>query len=141
MSGFDWLILDTHIWIWWVKQDRQLSPAIARRLEETQAGLAISSISIYEAVLQIRRGRLEIDLPLQKWLHAATVETGVEILALNAEIAAKAAALPLHHGDPLDRMIIATALHHDAEIVSADSQFPRYEALAGRLISNQGLKP
>ncbi|MEO5341167.1 MAG: type II toxin-antitoxin system VapC family toxin [Magnetococcus sp. MYC-9] len=138
MIGSDRLILlDTHIWIWWVKQDRQLAPVVTRRLAETRAGIAISSISTYEAVLQIRRGRVEIDLPLQKWLHTATVEAGVEILALNAEIAAKAADLPLHHGDPLDRIIIATALHHNAEIVSADSQFPRYELLVGRLISNK----
>ncbi|MEO5351602.1 MAG: type II toxin-antitoxin system VapC family toxin [Magnetococcus sp. XQGC-1] len=137
MSGSDWLILDTHIWIWWVKQDRQLSPVISRRLESTQARVAISSISIYEAVLQICRGRVEIDLPLQKWLHVATVAAGVEVLAINAEIATAAAGLPLHHGDPLDRIIIATALHHDAEIASVDGHFPHYAALAGRLISDR----
>ncbi|MBF0214026.1 MAG: type II toxin-antitoxin system VapC family toxin [Magnetococcales bacterium] len=136
MSGSDWLLLDTHIWIWWAKRDRQLAPSIAKRLDETRAGLAISSVSVYEALLQIRRGRVAIDLPVQEWLHAATVEAGIEVIAVNAEIAAKAALLPLHHGDPLDRIIIATALHHDVGVVSVDGQFPHYEALAGRLISN-----
>ncbi len=141
MSDSDWLILDTHIWVWWVKHDRQLSPSIVRKLVESRAELAISSASVYEAALQIRRGRVEIDLSLDEWLHAATVEAGIKILPVNTEIAARAAVLPLHHGDPLDRIIIATAVHYDAMLVSVDGQFPRYEALAGRLISSQGLNP
>ncbi|MBF0437977.1 MAG: type II toxin-antitoxin system VapC family toxin [Magnetococcales bacterium] len=137
MNDPAWLLLDTHIWIWWVKQDRQLSPAIARRLEESKATLAISSISMYEAILLIRRRRIEIDLLLQEWLYAATVEAGIEIYPVDVGIATKAATLPLQHGDPLDRIIIATALHYDALLVSVDSQFPYYEALAGRLISDK----
>ena len=141
MSDSDWLILDTHIWVWWVKHDRQLSPSIVRQLVESRAKLAISSASVYEVALQIRRGRVEIDLSLDEWLHAATVGAGIEVLPVNTEIAARAAVLPLHHGDPLDRIIIATAIHYDALLVSVDSQFPHYEALAGRLISSQGLNP
>ncbi len=137
MSSRDLLILDTHIWIWWVKQDHQLVPVIARRLEKTRAMLAVSSISLYEAVLQIHRGRVEIDLPLQEWLHAATLDAGIEILSVDAEIATTAADLPLHHGDPLDRIIIATAIHHDAMVISVDRQFSRYESLANRLISDK----
>jgi PIN domain nuclease of toxin-antitoxin system len=134
MSDAGWLILDTHIWIWWVKQDNQLPAAIKKRLTESPAALAISSASIYEAILQIQRGRVTIDLPLDEWLQAATAEADIAVLTVNADIAAKGATLPLYHGDPLDRIIIATAIHHDAQLASIDSKFPAYEALNGRLI-------
>jgi PIN domain nuclease of toxin-antitoxin system len=58
MSNSKLLILDTHIWIWWVKQDSQLSRSIEKNVSESTAPLAISSVSIYEAVRQIKRGRI-----------------------------------------------------------------------------------
>lgn len=116
-----------------------LAPAIVKLLNESQAALAISSVSVYEAALQIRRGRVEVDLSMNEWLHAATTEADIEILPVDAAIATSAAALPPHHGDPLDRIIIATAIHYDAMLVSVDGQFPHYKDLAGRLTSNNGL--
>lgn len=135
MNGSHLLIMDTHIWIWWVKQDSQLPAEIEKRLTEHPGALAISSVSVYEAILQIRRGRVTIDLPLEEWLLAATAEADIAVLNVNVEIAAKAAALPLHHGDPLDRLILASAIHYDALLASVDAKFPAYEALSGRLVS------
>ncbi len=135
MSDFDWLVMDTHIWIWWINQDNQIPAAIERELSESTAPLAISSASIYEAMLQIGRGRVIIGIPLDQWLRAATTDADIAVLNVDADIAARAATLPLYHGDPLDRMIIATTLHHNAQLASMDRQFPRYEALAGRLVS------
>ena len=137
MSNSKLLILDTHIWIWWVKQDSQLSRSIEKKLTESTAPLAISSVSIYEAVRQIKRGRVSIDLPWQEWLHAATRESDIAIMNVSAEIAATAGELQLHHGDPLDRIIIATAICHDAMLASVDSQFPHFEILDGRLINGK----
>lgn len=137
MSDSSWLLLDTHIWIWWIAQDGRLPRKIEKRLMDGAESLAISSVSIYEAVLHIRRGRVVIDLPLNEWLHVATVEAGISVMPVNDDIAANAAALPAHHGDPLDRMIIATALYRNALLVSVDGQFSRYESLAGRLLSGK----
>lgn len=131
------LILDTHVWIWWVKQDQELNEAIATQLSEGAAPLAISSASIYEAVRLIERGRVAIDLPWSEWLHAATVESDIAVISVSAEIASRAAALPMHHGDPLDRFIIATALCLDALLASVDHEFPQYEELTGRLITGK----
>jgi PIN domain nuclease of toxin-antitoxin system len=55
-------------------------------------------------------------------------------LPITPQIANTAAALPEHHRDPQDRLIIATALVHDADLMSADGQFPRYTELAGKLL-------
>ena len=135
MNGHRWLVLDSHIWFWWVEQDSRLPKRLRQRIEEGFETLAISSASIYEIVLQIQRGRIAISLPLEEWLHAATVEAEITVFDANPAIASQAALLPLHHGDPLDRIIIASALHHDALLASVDSKFPGYEALSRRLIS------
>ncbi|MBF0585135.1 MAG: type II toxin-antitoxin system VapC family toxin [Magnetococcales bacterium] len=132
------LILDTHIWIWWINQDGHLSRGIARRIEQDSGKLAISSASVYEALLQVRRGRLIVEGPLDEWLQIATEGAEIMVLPVNASIAAQAAALPLHHGDPIDRIIIASALHHNALLISVDGQFPNYSVLGERLVTEQG---
>lgn len=134
MNRSDLLILDTHIWFWWVEQNRQLPQGIARRIEEGRERLAISAVSIYELTLQRERGRIQIDLLLDEWLYAATVEADISVLSVDTDIARTAALLPRWHGDPLDRLLIATAIGHDALLASVDTQFPHYEALSGRLI-------
>jgi PIN domain nuclease of toxin-antitoxin system len=131
------LIMDSHIWFWWTGQTGRLPGSLEERIESGAEALAISSISIYEIVLQVQRGRLAIDLPLDEWLHAATVEAGVSVLDVNLSITRQAALLPLHHGDPLDRIIIATALHHDAYLASVDTRFPDYRELTGRLLDGK----
>jgi PIN domain nuclease of toxin-antitoxin system len=128
------MVLDTHIWFWWVAQDGRLPEGIRRRIEEAHEQPVISATTIYELVLLNARGRLEIDLSLEEWLRAATVEAGIDVLPVDEPIARTAALLPLHHGDPLDRLIIATALCHDALLASVDLRFPQYEILANRLI-------
>ncbi len=131
------LILDTHIWFWWVINDPKLPSNIAQAIEADGQSVAIASISIYELVLLIQKGRIVIDLPLEEWLYEATVTTGIKILETNPIIARQAALLPFHHGDPLDRIIIATALIHDARVASVDTQFPAYEVLQGRLLNGK----
>lgn len=131
------LILDTHIWFWWVVNDSKLPRNIAQVIESDGQSVAIASISIYELVLLIQKGRIVIDLPLEEWLHEATVETGIKILETNSIIARQAALLPFHHGDPLDRIIIATALIYDARLASVDTQFPAYDDLQGKLLTGK----
>jgi PIN domain nuclease of toxin-antitoxin system len=134
MNSRQSMVLDTHIWFWWVAQDGRLPEGIRRRIEEAHEQPVISATTIYELVLLNARGRLEIDLSLEEWLRAATVEAGIDVLPVDEPIARTAALLPLHHGDPLDRLIIATALCHDALLASVDLRFPQYEILANRLI-------
>lgn len=131
------LVLDSHIWVWWVEGISRLPKLLADRIETGAEGLAISSVSVYEVSLQVQRGRIAIGLPLDEWLHEATVESSVSILEVNSSIARQAALLPLHHGDPLDRVIIATTLYHDTYLASVDTHFPKYQELNGRLLNGK----
>jgi PIN domain nuclease of toxin-antitoxin system len=129
------LLLDTHIWFWWVEQNPNLPDGIAARIEAGEDLLAISSAAVYGLLFLREKGRIEIALPLEEWLHTATQEAGISILPVTADIARTAALLPAHHSDPLDRFLIASALRHDARVASIDSKFPLYQALSGRLVA------
>jgi len=99
--------------------------------------ISIASASIYELLLLIQKQRIVIDLPLNEWLNAATVEADINVLDMSYDIAREAAMLPLHHGDPLDRVIVASALYHHTLLASVDSQFPSFEKLQGKLINGK----
>jgi PIN domain nuclease of toxin-antitoxin system len=137
MTAKPLLVLDTHIWFWWVTGDPKLPKQISLLIEEDDRPIAVASVSVYELVLLVQKQRITINLPLDEWLHAATVESGINVLDMSYDIACEAAMLPLHHGDPLDRIIIASALHHNAILASVDSQFPAFEKLQGKLINGK----
>ena len=129
------LLLDTHVWIWWADQDRRLPQALKRMIRDHDGTVAVSAASVYETIILARRGRIELDRDVDDWIERASCGADIAILPLDAAIAHDAAHLPWHHGDPIDRLIIASAIHHDALLASVDSKFPAYEALGGRLIS------
>ncbi|MGK3989266.1 type II toxin-antitoxin system VapC family toxin [Sorangium sp. So ce136] len=67
------------------------------------------------------KGRVELDRPTQRWLEDALASSGTLLLPIDPAIAALAARLPLH-GDPADRLIVATAIAAGAELVTKDHQ-------------------
>ena len=141
MSSPIMLLLDTHVWIWWAEQDRRLPRALKEKMEEHEGILAVSSATIDETLTLARRNRITLNRATDVWIERATHGADIEIIPLDGAIAKQAGNLPFHHGDPIDRLIIATAICQKALLASMDSQFPHYEALAGRLISSQGLNP
>lgn len=128
-------MLNTHIWLWWARQElARLSTASVAALEDTAYALAVSAVSVYEVTFLAQRGRIVLPLPLNDWLRKATLESEIVVLPVTEETAKTAGDLPMHHGDPIDRIIIATVLLHDARLLSADSAFPLYRELDGRLV-------
>jgi PIN domain nuclease of toxin-antitoxin system len=127
------IVLDTHVWLWWINQDQQLKPAWRSLIEEsTQIG--ISAISCFEVAWLAQHGRISLSCSLANWFDKALTGSGVTLLPITPQIASQCVALPEHHSDPQDRLIIATTLAHTAKLISADGKFPLYEELAGFLI-------
>lgn len=137
MSFSTLLLLDTHAWIWWAEQEPRLPRILKETIENHEGVVAISSATIYETITLVRKQRIKLNYETGDWLHRATYGAGIEVIPLDAAIARMAGLLPFHHGDPLDRLIIATAICHDGQLASLDSQFPHYEELTGRLISGK----
>jgi len=127
------ILLDTHIWLRWLVNDNPLLHHIIN-LIETGDAIAVSAISIWEAILLHQRKRIELPIPLDAWLNAALDGSDVKTLALTAEIARLAADLPQHHKDPADRFIIATSIANRTKLISFDSVFPAYAELNELLI-------
>lgn len=82
-----------------------------------------------------KQARLELPLPIDEWFAEALTGSGVACLPVTCEIAQQSAQLQNVHKDPADRIIIATAISHNALLASLDSVFPSYPELAGRLIA------
>lgn len=73
--------------------------------------------------------------PVEQWLTEASANSGVEVLPVTCQISRVATTLPEHHKDPADRLIIATALCHDLQLMSLDRMFSAYQQLTERLIA------
>lgn len=135
-SGFSAvLVLDTHVWLWWIEQDAKLPRWLAARIADPSTSIALSAISVYELCLSVGRGRIILKPPLADWIQQATQGAGIQVLPVTARIAHLAGQLPRHHLDPLDRLIIATALAHQARLASLDDKFPLYEELVDTLFN------
>ncbi|MEI2780459.1 MAG: type II toxin-antitoxin system VapC family toxin [Candidatus Competibacter sp.] len=131
------LVLDTHVWLWWIQQDAKLPHWLAARIADPAIPVALSAISVYELGLSVGRGRILLKLPLADWIQQATRDAGIQVLPVTARIAHLAGQLPRHHLDPLDRLIVATALAHEAQLASLDDKFPLYEELADTLVNRE----
>lgn len=127
-------MLDTHIWVRWVDTQAQPLPVGLLDKIETAEALAVSAVTCWEVAWLHRRGRLDLKLPLDVWIDNALQGSGVLCLPIDRGIALCAAALPEHHRDPADRLIIATALENNANLASLDRCFADYHELSGRLI-------
>jgi PIN domain nuclease of toxin-antitoxin system len=123
-------LLDTHAWLWLLQGGNgRLGPATrARILAAAQDGaLRLSAISPWEVGMLVAKQRLMVSLPCQDWVRQALQVPGLSVVPLTPEIAVESSFLPGEfHGDPADRIIVATARVTDAVIVTADRRILDY---------------
>lgn len=123
------IVLDTHVWVWWLTDPNRLPRATAE-LIETQASdgaLYLSSISTWEVCLLNIRGRLELSLDVRDWIARAESLPYFQFVPPDNSILVRSAFLPEpFHADPADRIIVATALTLDASIVTKDRKIHDY---------------
>ncbi len=128
------ILLDTHVWVRWLDpQQKPLTPDLVDVIE-TADQVAVSAITCWEVAWLTRRGRLQLKLDLQDWLDNALQGSDVTCIPIDRNIAMIAANLPEHHRDPAVRLIIATTIQLNAQLLSLDSSFPAYSELAGKLV-------
>ena len=105
------MILDTHICIWLVNRERRIGPDSSRQIREaiSDGAIAFSAISIWEIAMLLQKNRLISDMTADQW-RQDLLDSGFREIPVDGVIAARAGALDDIHGDPADRIIIATAL-------------------------------
>ncbi len=121
------VLLDTHCWLWWITEPERLNENAKGLISHPANEIYFSSASAWEIAIKYRLGKLP--LPESPDLYVPRMLAHDEIQALTVELrhALHVAALPLHHRDPFDRMLVAQAQLEKMSLVTADPQFERYE--------------
>jgi PIN domain nuclease of toxin-antitoxin system len=126
----DLLLLDTHCWLWaQLGVPRRLSrtAVAAIRDAESTGALRISMISIWEVAMLEKRGRIALPRNIRSWIDEALKQPGVSIAPLTPEIAIESVHLPGDlHGDPADRILVATARVLGATLLTKDARLLQY---------------
>jgi hypothetical protein len=119
------LLLDTHILLWLMQDAPQLSPA-ARRLIEQAESVHVSSVSLWEVAIKRGLGKLRLDPEV---LDAHLSVSAVQALGVTWAHARQLRALPAHHGDPFDRMLVAQAMSEPLHLLTHDAALAPYSEL------------
>jgi len=118
------VILDTHMWVWWLLPNSPLSDRERKTLDRIgdDRGIFLPAICQWEAQMLHRKKRIELPVPFPSWLRRATASEMLTVLPLNADTVIEVDDLPAaFHGDPADRMIVATARTHDLPLATHDA--------------------
>ena len=122
------ILLDTHVWVWWVHGDSRLTQTQADRIAQAEAdAIGVSIISCWEVAKLVEYGRLDLDAEIREWLSDALSYPGITLLPLTPDIVAESTQLPGEfHRDPADQMITATARVYQAPLLTSDEKLTRY---------------
>ena len=127
------VLLDSHVWIWWVTGQRELAAAKRARLDElAEAGAQpfLSAISLWEAQMLYRRKRLTLAMDFPVWLTEASDPMVVQVLPIDTSVILTLDKLPdRFHGDPADRIIVATAKAHGLALMTDDKAIRKSRAV------------
>lgn len=114
------LLLDTHVFVWWVSDPQRLSPTVLAAFCDPANQMLISIVSIWEMQIKITRGKLTIGLTLAETIDWMLQEPGFELLSLQLGHVFALDQILTQHGDPFDRLLLAQTLHEGAILVSKD---------------------
>jgi len=122
------IVLDTHIWIWWVHRDALLPLNYQNYIQsQAAAGWGISVFSCWEVAKLDVLGRVILPLPISDWLKFALAEPGIRLLDLTPAIVVAANHLPgQFHRDPADQLLVATARVHNCPLATMDAAIRSY---------------
>jgi PIN domain nuclease of toxin-antitoxin system len=119
------LLIDTHIILWYLEDNPSLSVAMGDVLESSDHNIYLSITSLWEIAIKVGVGRLDLGYSFDE-LQIALTQFKIIILPIEVDDLRQYLALPLHHRDPFDRIIIAQAITQNLQLVSRDGEFPAY---------------
>ncbi|MCK6559665.1 type II toxin-antitoxin system VapC family toxin [candidate division KSB1 bacterium] len=120
------LLLDSHAFIWWSSEPEKLSPSARAYCEDGNNMLLLSVASVWEMQIKLQLGKLKLFAPLRTLIENQQRNNALQILRIDIEHAFALEALPLHHKDPFDRMLIAQANTEELFLLSKDEIFKAY---------------
>jgi PIN domain nuclease of toxin-antitoxin system len=121
------ILLDTHVWLWMNGAVERLSEPARELLAEGGQELYLSAASTWEIAIKHAAGKLDLPQVPELYIPSTLAHNEVRPLAIHQAHTWRAAALPLHHRDPFDRMLIAQAQAEGLRLMTADGKLERYE--------------
>jgi len=120
------LLLDTHVFLWYISRDLKLPRAFLAAIRDPANEVFLSSASVWEAVVKHSLGKLPLPSSPADYLPVKRSAHGIASLAVDEEAMAHLEKLPLIHGDPFDRILIAQTLQHGLRILTLDAEILAY---------------
>lgn len=120
------LLLDTHIFLWFILNDERLPELMRASIETESNEVFLSSVSVWEIAIKYQLNRLPLPKPPGVFIPEQRAINRIQSLPLDEASAAQLQQLPPHHSDPFDRMLICQALVHDLTLVSVDAAIQKY---------------
>jgi PIN domain nuclease of toxin-antitoxin system len=127
------ILLDTHVLVWWLAEPAKIpsraTRAIAAAVRDKEP-IGVSSISIWEIAMLVERGRLAFTMDLDAWLTRVESLPFFQFLPVDNHVAIQSVRLEdFPHRDPADRIIVATAISHGAELLTGDTTLQKYRGV------------
>ena len=124
------VLLDTHVWLWMWGEPERLRNEARIVVEDPATELNVSAVSALEIATKHAAGRLRLPASAEEWLIDLRHRRDVTELPITFAHAIRAEALPPHHRDPFDRMLVAQAQIEGLVLLSADPKLAAYEVEA-----------
>ena len=120
------LLLDTPTFLWFVWDDPLLSTTARLLIEESMNEVWVSMASVWELAIKVRIGKLTLTQPVETFFAEQLARNRIRLLPIELSHAARVSALPLHHRDPFDRLLVAQSLTEQIPLVSVDAVLDAY---------------
>lgn len=120
------LLLDTHVFLWWVDDAPELSPRAREAILDPENQCYLSVASCWELAIKISLGKIELRSPLERFIPEQLAVNSFSLLPIDFRHVARVDVLPFHHSDPFDRLLVVQALTEKLVLVTADRQLTRY---------------
>lgn len=117
------LLLDTHIFIWLLEGNKNLSQDLVDLLKNPKTSIFLSVASVWEIIIKRKDGKLKTPQNIQKAIH----EAEITVIPISISHVVKIESLSLIHRDPFDRMLIAQTIVENLTLVTADSTIQKYK--------------
>ncbi len=126
------IVLDTHIWIWWVHDEERLTAEQLQAIHDHESeGLGISAISCWEIAKLVEKKRLVLPVEVEQWFDLALSYPGIQLIPITPEVAIRSTRFPAEFSqDPADQLIAATAMAHNCPLVTSDGKLRSYSLLS-----------
>lgn len=118
-------LLDTHAVIWFINGEEALSKNARKVIESNSAGNYVSIASLWEIAIKVSLNKLELKRPYQD-IHHLIISNAFKVLSISFDDTSTISALPFHHRDPFDRIIVAQALNTNLQVISKDEILKLY---------------